>query len=164
MRHLLFIALAALSLAAISCVSLPKPNLGKVADGYLVNVDDRGVILQGHDPVSLRQGHDQVGNAAIKTRYHGAVYHFATEENKQKFLANPNQYEPEFGGYCAYGLAVGNLAPIELWTYDTTFQHLNIYQHNQKAVNGWKEDVPGNYAKAIDVWENFQKKYIRKNN
>jgi YHS domain-containing protein len=162
MKQRLLAALAALTLLAYACATIPKPSLGKVVDGYLVNVDSKGVILEGHDPVSLREGKDLAGNPAINTRYHGAIYHFASEANKKKFLTNPTEYEPEFGGYCAYGVAVGNLAPIELWTYDTTFQHRNLYQHNQKAVNGWKKDIPGNYTKAREVWAGFEQKFAGK--
>lgn len=135
------------------------PSLGKVVDGYLVNVDDRGVILQGHDPVSFRNGGDLPGDPKFQTKYRGAIYYFASAENKAKFDANPTAYEPEYGGYCAYGLSVGHLAPIELWTFDTTYQNRNIFQHNQKAVNGWKKDVPGNDALAKKEWAMFKEKY-----
>lgn len=135
------------------------PNLGKVVDGYLVNVDEQGVILQGHDPVSFRNGGDLPGDPKFQTQYHGAIYYFASAENKAKFEANPAAYAPEYGGYCAYGLSVGNLAPIELWTYDTSYQNRNIFQHNQKAVNGWKKDVPGNDALAKKQWAKFREKY-----
>lgn len=136
------------------------PNLGKVVDGYLVNVDERGVILQGHDPVSFRNGGDMPGDPKFQTKYHGAIYYFASAENKAKFDANPAAYEPEYGGYCAYGVSVGHLAPIELWTFDTTYQNRNIFQHNQKAVNGWKKDVPGNDALAKKEWAKFLEKYV----
>lgn len=137
-----------------------KPNLGKVVDGYLVNVDERGVILQGHDPVSFRNGGDLPGDPKFQTKYRGAIYYFASAENKAKFDANPAAYEPEYGGYCAYGVSVGHLAPIELWTFDTTYQNRNIFQHNQKAVSGWKKDVPGNDALAKKEWAKFQEKYL----
>lgn len=160
MKKLLFLFLPALLLLA-ACEKAQKPGLGQVVDGYLVNVDESGVILQGYDPVSFRHGSARAGDPALTTTYRGAVYRFATAENKALFDAAPETYEPAFGGYCAYGVAVGHLAPIELWTYDSTFQHLNLFQHNQKAVNGWKTDVPGNYAKAQAEWAKFQKQFVK---
>ncbi|MDX2134175.1 MAG: YHS domain-containing (seleno)protein [Saprospiraceae bacterium] len=163
MNNFFFLCLSALLIVGAASASAQQtPNLGKVVDGYLVNVDENGVILHGHDPVSLREGHDTAGSPDISLKHKGAVYQFANVENKKKFQANPALYEPRFGGYCAYGLAVGNLAPIELWTYDTTFKGLNLYQHNQKAVDGWVKDVPGNYTKAEKTWAKFTKKFTGK--
>lgn len=69
MKHLSFAVITALSMLAFACASLPKPSLGKVADGFLVNVDSKGIILEGHDPVSLREGKDQAGSPSINTRH-----------------------------------------------------------------------------------------------
>ncbi len=138
-----------------------QPHLGKVVDGYLVNVDDRGVILQGYDPVSFHQPSGaQAGDPQFQTKYHGAIYLFVSAENKAAFEANPEAYAPEYGGYCAYGVSVGHLAPIEIWTYDNSYQNRNIFQHNQKAINGWKKDIPGNDALAKKQWAAFQEEYV----
>ena len=161
MKNLIFLLLPALALFA-SCAGAQQPGLGKVVDGYLVNVDEQGVILQGYDAVSFRNGGALQGDPQFKTTYHGAVYLFANAENKTRFDANPAAYEPEYGGYCAYGVSVGHLAPIELWTFDTTFQNRNIFQHNQKAVNGWKKDVPGNDVLAKKEWAKFQEQFVKK--
>jgi YHS domain-containing protein len=160
MKNFLFVLACAGALLAAAC-SKDAPHLGKVVDGYLVNVDDAGVILQGYDPVSFRHGGALAGDPAITSRYHGAIYRFATAENKAAFEADPAAYEPAFGGYCAYGVSVGHLAPIELWTYDSSFQNLNLFQHNQKAINGWQRDVAGNYRLAEQEWVKFQKQYLR---
>lgn len=163
MKNIFSLCLLALCVCVAGVASAQEtPNLGKVVDGYLVNVDEKGVILHGHDPVSLREGHDTAGDPNNSLKHKGALYLFATEDNKKKFQANPDLYEPKFGGYCAYGLAVGNLAPIELWTYSSDFKGLNLYQHNQKAVNGWVKDIPGNYTKAEKTWGKFTKKYTGK--
>ncbi len=160
MKNLIFLSLFLTAL--FGACSDEQPHLGKVVDGYLVNVDDQGVILQGYDAVSFRQGGAKKGDARFQTRYHGAIYQFATAENKAAFDANPTAFEPEYGGYCAYGVSVGHLAPIELWTFDTTYQNRNIFQHNQKAINGWKKDIPGNDALAKTEWANFQRQFIKK--
>ena len=151
-----------LSALFAACSDGNEPHLGKVVDGYLVNVDEQGVILQGYDPVSFRESGAMKGDSTIRSKYHGAIYYFANAENKAKFDANPTAYEPEYGGYCAYGMSVGHLAPIELWTFDTTYQNRNIFQHNQKAINGWKEDIPGNDALAKKEWVKFQQEFVKK--
>lgn len=162
MKKFLFLTLTACVVFLAACGQDAGPDLGKVVDGYLVNVDDQGIILQGYDAVSFRKGGALKGDPMFQSKYHGAVYLFASAENKAAFDANPAAYEPEYGGYCAYGVSVGKLAPIELWTFDTTYQNRNIFQHNQKAVNGWKKDVPGNDAIAKDKWAKFQQEYVKK--
>ncbi len=162
MKKFLFLTLSVCVVFFTACSPDTTPSLGKVVDGYLVNVDDQGIILQGFDAVSLRKGGPLKGDPKFQSTYHGAVYLFATAENKAAFDANPVAFEPEYGGYCAYGVSVGNLAPIEMWTYDTTYQNRNIFQHNQKAVNGWKKDVPGNDALAREKWAKFQQQYVKK--
>lgn len=163
MKNLYFLyAIIALFLAYGCDKSLPVPNLGKVVDGHLINVDEYGVILQGYDAVSFRNGGSEKGDPMFMSKHDGATYYFASAENKTMFDANPVAFVPEYGGYCAYGVSLGKLAPIEVWTFDTTFQNRNIFQHNQKAVNGWKKDVPGNYAKAQMEWVKLQDKYLKK--
>ena len=160
MKQVMFLTVLISALFA-ACTS-DEPHLGKVVDGYLVNVDDQGVILQGYDPVSFRNGGARKGDAQFQSKYHGAIYRFASAANKAAFDANPGDYEPDYGGYCAYGVSVGHLAPIELWTFDTTYQNRNIFQHNQKAINGWKKDVPANDALAKEEWAKFQQQFIKK--
>ncbi len=162
MKKFLSLALSMCVILFIACSQDSAPHLGKVVDGYLVNVNDQGVILQGYDAVSFRKGGALKGDNQFQSTYHGARYLFATAENKAAFDANPAAFEPEYGGYCAYGLSVGHLAPIELWTFDTTFQNRNIFQHNQKAINGWKKDIPGNDALAKEEWAKFQQQFVKK--
>lgn len=162
MKKFLSLTLPVSLMLLIACSRNTAPHLGRVVDGYLVNVDEQGVILQGYDAVSFRNGGAQKGDPQFKSTYHGAVYLFDNAGNKAAFDASPGAYEPEYGGYCAYGVSVGNLAPIELWTFDTTYQNRNIFQHNQKAVNGWKKDIPGNDALAKAQWKKFQQQYVKK--
>jgi YHS domain-containing protein len=157
MKKLFFLCIWVASIYA--CATVQNPNLGKISNGHLVNVDERGVLLHGYDPVSFRRGGSVKGDSTITTQHQGAIYYFSNAANKAEFEANPKAFEPEYGGYCAYGVSLGKLAPIEVWTFDTTYQNHNIFQHNQKAVNGWKQDVAGNYAKAQTEWKNIQKKY-----
>ncbi len=163
MKSKLIILIVGACLMQMACQSHHTPALGKIVDNYLVNVDDQGVILHGYDPVSFREGKSMPGNQSIQTKYHGAIYYFANEENKRLFIERPAAYEPEFGGYCAYGVSVKHLSPIEVWTFDSTFQNRNIFNHNEKAVAGWNKDIPGNYEAAIAQWEVFKKQYLSNN-
>jgi YHS domain-containing protein len=70
-----------------------------------VNVDQRGVALRGYDPMSYFSGKPTLGDEDYKFSYEGATYYFANRDNLAKFKANPSQYSPRFGGFCAQGVA-----------------------------------------------------------
>jgi hypothetical protein len=43
----------------------------------------------------------------------GVTYRFASAANRAAFLAEPGTYLPQYGGYCAYGMARGYKAVVE---------------------------------------------------
>jgi YHS domain-containing protein len=69
------------------------------------NVDKTGVIIQGYDVVSYFAGQPQRGNFRYQALYNGATYLFVNEANKEKFIKAPQNYAPQFGGWCAYAVA-----------------------------------------------------------
>lgn len=76
--------------------------------------DVNGVILSGHDTVAYFTMNKPVkGYAGISAVYDGAIYHFSSEANRDVFNANPAKYAPQYGGFCAYGAAIGAKFPID---------------------------------------------------
>jgi YHS domain-containing protein len=116
------------------------------------NLDPNGVILDGYDPVAFYTDNKPVkGTSAFQYKYEGAIYHFASAEHRDMFKSNPYKYRPQFGGWCAYAVSLGRIAPIDVNTFSIVDGRLFI-QHNQRAVNGWNKDVPGNIIKADKYW------------
>jgi len=76
--------------------------------------DANGVILSGYDTVAYFTMDKPVkGYAGISATHDGAIYHFSSEANRDAFKANPSKYAPQYGGFCAYGAAVGAKFPID---------------------------------------------------
>jgi len=76
--------------------------------------DANGVILSGYDAVSYFTANKATkGYSGISTVHDGAIYHFSSEANRDLFKANPSKYAPQYGGFCAYGAAVGAKFPID---------------------------------------------------
>jgi hypothetical protein len=70
-----------------------------------------GVGIKGYDPVSyFTEGRPVRGAPAIHFDFDDTRYLFASEKNRGAFAANPARYEPQFGGYCATGIAFGKKA------------------------------------------------------
>jgi len=79
----------------------------------LVNAPE-GIAIKGYDPVAyFTEGKPVLGDPDIAASLDGAVWHFTTPEHRSVFLANPRRYEPEYGGFCAYGAAQGLKTDID---------------------------------------------------
>ncbi len=143
LSYLLLLALIAFSQA--SCDAQAK------GDQYLVNIDKKGVILDGYDPVAFFTDSKPVmGNPAIQSTWHEATYQFASEEHKSLFDAMPEKYAPQYGGYCGYAVSLGHLAPIDV-NYWSILDGRLILQHNQKASDGWNKN-PMSLSLADKYW------------
>ncbi|MBU3626872.1 YHS domain-containing protein [Polynucleobacter sp. JS-Safj-400b-B2] len=73
-----------------------------------------GTAIRGYDPVAYFTDNKPVkGKDDFSTDWDGAKWLFASKANLDLFKANPQKYAPQYGGYCAYGVAVDNLVSIE---------------------------------------------------
>jgi YHS domain-containing protein len=97
------------------------------------------------------------GKASITVDYNGAKFAFATVENKQRFLADPSKYAPQYDGHCAFGVAKGGKVPgnPKLWRIVDGKLYLNI---KDTVVSQWEEDIPGNIKSAENKWQKLEQK------
>ncbi|MEO9475508.1 MAG: YHS domain-containing (seleno)protein [Cyclobacteriaceae bacterium] len=71
-----------------------------------LNIDKAGLALDGYDAVSYFLGEPKQGFKSIQATYEQVTYYFSSEENKKKFLSEPNKYLPQYGGWCAYAMGL----------------------------------------------------------
>ncbi len=115
----------------------------------LVNVDDAGVGLGGHDPIAYRSAHKAVmGSPEHAAQHDGATYRFASSENRAAFTA---EYAPAFGGYCAYAASQGRLSPSDPLVFEIYDGHLLVFT-NAEFKELFDQDPAGNKAKADAAW------------
>ena len=122
------------------------------------NVDSSGLALQGYDPVAYFTDKQPVrGKAEFTARHEGATYRFASAASRDAFAAAPAKYAPQYGGYCAFGLASGYKAPIEpdAWTVVDGKLYLN---YNRSVRSRWSTDIPGFVRKADANWPTVRSK------
>ncbi|MBK7872906.1 MAG: YHS domain-containing protein [Saprospiraceae bacterium] len=131
----------------------PTDNVKASSDpDAFANLNSEGVIIDGYDPVAFFTESKPVkGSPEFKSTYKGAIYQFASADHKKMFDENPNKYKVLYGGWCAYAISLGRIAPIDINTWSIVDGHL-VIQHNERAVRGWEKDVPGNFAKAEKYW------------
>ena len=140
-RYLIAIALTSLALAA------------NAKAGELVNTAGAsGIALSGYDPVAFFTDQKPVnGDPGIKATQQGATYFFASKEHKELFEAAPEKYLPQYGGYCAFGVALGALFPVDIstWQVRNGKLYLNLNPDILKAFN---KDFENNLGKAEKNW------------
>ena len=68
----------------------------------------RRVALSGYDPVAyFTPGRPEKGSDKFWVAFDDAVYYFKNAEHRAMFAANPEQYAPQYAGFCAAGLSKG---------------------------------------------------------
>ncbi len=116
------------------------------------------VGVQGYDLVSYRtNAKPRRGNGNHIVDHHGITYLFATKENQAKFAKDPHKYLPAYGGYCAYGVAVGKkfVGDPDVWKIVDNRLYLNL---DSKIQGIWNKDMSGNLVKAENQWVKIQDK------
>lgn len=121
-----------------------------------LNVTATGLALRGIDPVSYFTAEETVaGDFQITAVHEGAVYRFATEENKAAFLAAPEKYLPQYGGYSAMGVKMGKKLDGDpaLFTIVDGKLYLNVAP---PVAEMWRSDAAANITAADGVWPKIQ--------
>lgn len=133
---------------------LIAPGLAQAGD---TNTNLLGV--QGYDLVSYQTaGKAMRGSGHNVAEHNGVTYQFSSAENKKAFEANPAKYLPAYGGYCAFGAAVGKKfnGDPEVWKVVNGKLYLNLDTDIQAK---WNEDISGNISKADANWVNIKDKH-----
>lgn len=125
------------------------------------NIDDSKIALAGYSPVSyVDLDLAQRGDKDIKSEHKGVKYFFVDADQKKKFDANPQKYLPQFGGYCATGIAVGakfRTDPNKFLVRDgKLYMFLNSIEVDAKQL--WVADEKGMSKKAKANWSSLSKK------
>ncbi len=145
---LLGAALAAAPASAALAADELNVSLGHSSAG-------KPLAMHGYDPVAyFTVGRPTQGSDALVHVHDGAAYRFANRQNLDAFKANPARYVPAYGGFCAYGVAVGKKfdGDPDLWKIVDGKLYLNL---NEEIQSKWSEDIAGNIRQANAQWRNI---------
>ncbi|MCV2369350.1 YHS domain-containing (seleno)protein [Roseateles oligotrophus] len=145
--------LAALIIGAGLLATLPQLALAYEQNSTSeLNLDQQGLALQGIDPVAyFTVGVPTAGKPEFTAKHRGASYRFASAANRDAFKADPNKFAPQYGGFCAMGVALDKKldGDINAWKIVDNKLYLNVNKDVQKK---WSEDIAGNLVKANSSW------------
>lgn len=112
-----------------------------------------GAAIGGTDPVAyFTQGKPVAGSDEFTTTYDDVTWKFASAENRDKFVADPAKYAPQYGGYCAFGAAMGFKVPVipEAWKIVDGKLYLN---NSMKVQERFEQDESNHITNATLNWE-----------
>ncbi|SMD34201.1 YHS domain-containing protein [Reichenbachiella faecimaris] len=100
--------------------------LGMVSSDEFDNYS--GIAIKGYDPVSyFVSDKAQLGTEDYQYEWKDAIWYFVSEENKNSFMANPEMYAPQFGGYCGFAVNAGFTAGADPTSYMIKDEKLYLF-------------------------------------
>jgi len=139
-----------ISLVAFSCTTLGFTQANaKAKHSSIYTSESSNDAMQGYDTVSyFKDGKPVKGSEQYSTVFKDARWLFSSEENRQAFIADPDFYMPQYGGYCAFSVTKGKLVKGDAKLWVIVDEKLYV-----------------NYNKGVHrLWLKRQKKMIKKAN
>lgn len=140
-------------LLAISVLAVPA-----LMPAQAVNTDSSGLALKGFDPVAyFTMGHAMPGKPEFTATHEGATYRFASAAHRDLFQKEAARYAPQYGGYCAFGVAGGYKVKVEPTAFTVRDGKLYL-NYDAKVQARWLNDVPGYLEKSEAKWPGLRDK------
>ena len=122
---------------------------------------DGNIAIDGYDPVAYFKANKAIkGKKDLAVSHQGVTYYFSSGENKEAFKKNPSQYEPEYGGWCAYAMGKSNeKVEVDPETYKLVngklYLFYNAYFNNTKTK--WDKSEATLKTSADKYWNQLFK-------
>jgi YHS domain-containing protein len=128
------------------------PSLVTASEPEIYTQFFSNLALEGYDTVAYFDQNKPVkGESKYSYKYKDAVWQFSSQENLEKFVIIPEEYVPQYGGYCAWLVAKGDTAKgdPQYWSIENGKLYLNYDADIQKK---WLVDKTGFIKKGDAMW------------
>lgn len=160
----LCMAFAVLALAMVVNSSSSQAQMtGHVSKAYLNNnnIPSSGLALEGYCPVAyFAVGKPVMGKKEHSSTHKGVTYHFVNADAKKMFDRHPEKYVPACGGWCAFGMAIGDKFPVDPKNFKIVNGKLLVFLKNKNidALRLWNKGSDSTYMKkAMAHWKKVNK-------
>ena len=119
-------------------------------------VTDNGAI-GGYDPVSyFTSKRAEQGSPETTAEWNGATWRFLSDANRELFITDPEKYAPQYGGFCALGMAHGGNVPTDprAWTIHDDKLYLNM---TSEVTITWRYNPDQLIERANIKWQALNK-------
>ncbi|MBL0681996.1 YHS domain-containing (seleno)protein [Aquimarina mytili] len=120
----------------------------------------KSFVAQGYDVTEYFNNRAVKGDSKFVAKHDNVHYKFANQQNLEKFNNNPEKFIPQYGGYCAYAVAVNSeKVDINPKTFEVREGKLYLF-YNSWGINTldkWiEEDAKQLQAKADANWQKIK--------
>ncbi|MBR9728058.1 YHS domain-containing (seleno)protein [Shewanella intestini] len=121
------LALGLFALILMGCTSIDKQPV----------YNDAGNAIEGYDVVAyFSDNQAKKGLAQFSSDYKGAKWLFSSKAHKALFDTNPEQYMPQYGGYCAYAMSSGFVVSVDPQAF-TVYQDKLYLNYSLSVRKNW---------------------------
>ena len=117
---------------------------------------ENNVAIQGYDPVAyFLQSKAVKGSKDLAVYHQGVIYYFSSQANKDAFKKSPDQYEPQYGGWCAYAMgAKGEKVEVDPKTFKIVTGKLYLFYNRflNNTLTDWNKDESNLKQNADKNW------------
>lgn len=116
----------------------------------------KSIALEGYDPVSYFSNNPIEGRSQLSYTYKGITYWFASQANLNQFKTNPDQFEPAYGGWCAYAMGeTGEKIKVDPKTYKILNGRLYLFYNfwGNNTLTDWNKNEKDLKSKADLNWK-----------
>ena len=139
-------------LCVVLAAAVPMSTASAAGPAHEISAAADGLAAGGYDVTAyFRQGRPVRGSAMHQLSYKGATWRFASADSLASFEADPAAFAPQFGGYCAWAVSQGYLAPGDpkQWKIVEGKLYLNF---NARAKELWEADQADAIVRGHANW------------
>ncbi len=139
-------------------IGITVANCSKTESVKQINTTTENIAIKGYDTVAyFADNNPAVGNPQFEFVWNGAKWLFSSKENLEKFKQNPEQYAPQFGGYCSLAVSKGYTADGDpnAWKVVDGKLYLN---YSPKVKEMWEAEQEKRIKDGEKNWQEFKTK------
>lgn len=125
------------------------------------NIPSSGLAIEGYCPVAYFAVNKPVmGKKEFASEYKGVTYYLVNADAKAAFDKSPEKYIPAYGGWCAFGMAVGEKFPVDPTNFKIVNGKLHVFLKNKNvdALLLWNKGKESDHVmNAAAHWKKVNK-------
>jgi hypothetical protein len=110
--------------------------------------------ISGYDPVAyFTESKPVLGSEDLYYVWNNSKWLFSSHENMELFKKDPEQYTPQYNGYCAFAQSRNKCVEVNPVAWAIVDGKL-YFTYNLSIKNAWLQDKENYIAKADRNWQN----------
>ena len=122
----------------------------------------KGTVANGYDVVAYFGNKALKGKKKFSVKHDGVNFRFSSKKNLEAFKKSPNNYIPQYGGYCAYAIGLkGEKVSINPKTFEIRDGKLYLFYNawGTNTLDLWTKEGAEKLQRQADInWKKIKNK------